>query len=422
MAQLSDDCFAQNGRLMSVDEALDLLRHRLAPVTMAEEVSLADAGGRILATDVHSDRAVPPHDNAAVDGYAVFFDDLRPDGPTRLPIGRRVAAGHPIAEAPRRGQALRVFTGAAMPAGPDTIFMQEDCRVDGDFVDLPPGIKRGANLRHAGEDVTPGSVILTTGRRLRPQDVGLAASIGRNRLSVHRRLRAAIFSTGDEIADPGTVLPAGGVFDANRYALRPALMQLGCAVTDLGIVKDDRVRLETALRDAAAEADLIVTSGGVSLGDEDHVKAAFEAIGGHLDVWRLAIKPGRPLALGHLAVGGRSVTFVGLPGNPVAVLVTLLIVARPIILQLAGAVEPEPTRLPVRAGFQYRKKAGRREYLRVRLSDAEDGVPVARKFPREGAGILTSMVEADGLVELRDDSCEVREGEIVPYISFCRLS
>ena len=421
MAQLSNDCFAQSGRLMGVDEALGLLRRQLGPVTTTEEVCLTEACGRILATDVRSDRAVPPHDNSAVDGYAVFFDDLRTDGPTRLPIGGRVAAGHPFGGAPQRGEALRVFTGAAMPAGPDTIFMQEDCRVEDSFVDLPPGIKRGANLRHAGEDVSAGSVILAAGKRLRPQDVGLAASIGRDGLTVRRRLRAALFSTGDEIADPGTALPPGGVFDANRYMLHPALGQLGCTVSDLGIIKDDQGSLETALRNAAAEADLIVTSGGVSLGDEDHVKAAFEAIGGRLDVWRLAIKPGRPLALGHLAVGERSVTFVGLPGNPVAVLVTLLMVARPLILQLAGAIAPAPGRFPVRAGFAYRKKAGRREYLRVRLSDAQDGIPVAHKFRREGAGILSSLVDADGLVELPEDICDIPKGEIVPYLPFGEL-
>ncbi len=417
MAQLSDDCFAFGGRLMRVDRALADLDSRLAPVTEAEVVPLALAAGRYLADHVVSDRAVPPHDNTAVDGYAVFFDDLAPEGPTTLPVTGRVAAGHPLGRAARRGEALRVFTGAQLPDGPDTVLMQEDCRRDGDTVVIPPGIKRGANFRSAGEDVAVGATILSTGRRLHPRDIGLAASIGRDRLPVFRRLRAALFSTGDEVREPGDAAPAGCIYDANRHALAAQLSQLGCTVSDLGILPDSAAALGSALAEAAAAHDLIVGSGGMSTGEEDHVKAAVESAGGRLHAWRLAIKPGRPVALGQVG----SVPFIGLPGNPVAVLVTFLWIARPVILRLAGAADVTPRLFPVRAAFAYRKKPDRREYVRVMLSDGDDGTPLARKFPRDGAGILSSMVAADGLVELAEDITRLESGTIVPFLPFSEV-
>jgi len=417
MAQLSDDCFAFGGELMTADEALALLTERLDIVVEPESVGLRAALGRILAADVLADRSVPPHDNAAVDGYAVSFDDLKRGGETRLPVTARVAAGQFLDRTAASGEAIRIFTGAPMPDGMDTVLMQEDCRSDGNDVVIPPGIKRGANRRHAGEDIEGGSIILHAGRRLRPQDLGLAASIGRTSLDVYRPLRVGLFSTGDEIREVGDVLPPGCVYDANRYALVGLLESLGCVVDDLGILPDRFVAIRDALRSAATSHDLIMTSGGVSTGDEDHVRQAVTELGS-IHFWRLAIRPGRPLALGQVA----DIPFLGLPGNPVAVMVTFMRFARPAILLMSGCREIRPRTFHVRASFGYKKKLNRREWLRVELFTDDDGTPAVRKFPRDGAGILSSMVAADGLVELPEDLAAVEPGAMVEFLPFSEVS
>ena len=413
MAQLSDDCFAFGGELMKTEEALKLLTERLEIVVEREDIDLRSAAGRILAADIVSDRAVPPHDNAAVDGYAVRFDDLGENGETRLTLAGRIAAGTQMDRPLGRGEAIRIFTGAPMPDGADTVLMQEDCRAENGIVAIPPGIKQGANRRFAGEDVVPGARILAAGTRLRPQEIGLAASIGRISLPVYKPVRVALFSTGDEVRDTGTDLPPGCIYDANRYSVAAALEQLGCAVDDLGILPDSYQIIRDTLANAADRHDLIMTSGGVSTGEEDHVRAAIEALG-KMHFWRLAIRPGRPLALGQIG----SVPFIGLPGNPVAVLVTFMLFARPAILRLGGSRKTEPEMYRVRAGFPVRKKLGRREWLRVRLDRDSDGAPVAYKFPRDGAGILTSMVESDGLVELPEELTSLEPGTMVDYLPF----
>jgi len=414
VAQLSDDCFAFGGTLMRVDEALALLAGRLTPLAGIETVALREAQGRILATDVVSPIDVPSFANSAVDGYALRHADLAAEAETILPVTGRVAAGAALGRAMAPGEAIRIFTGAPMPEGADTVMMQEDAEaLEGGRVLLRPGLRQGANARAAGEDVARGGTILHAGRRLRPQDVGLAASVGLTTLAVRTRLRVALFSTGDEIAEPGTALPAGRVYDSNRFTLAGLLGQIGCAVTDLGILPDRRDALSAALAQAAPDHDLLLTSGGVSTGEEDHVKAAVEA-GGSLFLWRLAIKPGRPVAMGQ--VGGTA--FIGLPGNPVAVMVTFAHVVRPLLLHLAGAEAKPLARFPVRAAFAYRKKAGRREYVRVTLATGDDGATEARKFPREGAGILSSLVESDGLVELAEDTLTVSPGETVAFLPF----
>ncbi len=416
MAQLSDDCFAHGGALMPLDEALALLDERLQPVCEPQTVPLAQAAGRLLAEDVVADIDVPPHDNSAVDGYAVFHDDLDPDGETRLPVTGRAAAGHPLGRPARRGEAIRIFTGAPMPAGPDTVMMQEDCSEDGDHVVLAPGIRRGANRRSRGEDVTRGHTILRRGRRLRPQDLGLAAAVGRTAVSAYRPLRVAVFSTGDEVREPGRPLPDGAIYDANRYTLVAAVSRLGCTVSDLGILPDDADAIRRALAGAAAAHDLLLTSGGVSVGDEDHVKGAVEA-NGHMHFWRLAIKPGRPVAMGQVG----STPIVGLPGNPGAVLVTFVLVARPILLRLAGAADIAPQRFPVRLDFDYKKKAGRREFVRAVLRPGPGGALFAVKHGRSGAGILSSMVAADGLLDLAADSTYLESGSTVDFLPFSEV-
>lgn len=427
MAQLTDDCFANGGALMRLDEALAILADRTQWVTGTETVPLRSAAGRILAEDIVAGRDVPPHDNSAVDGYAVYFDDLNPNAETILPIAGRTAAGHPLDVPAPRGSAVRIFTGAPMPAGPmghgldgsgpDTVMMQEDCREEtGGRVHIMPGIKRGANRRSRGEDIRSGDRILEAGARLRAQDVGLAASVGQETLPVRRPLRVALFSTGDEIRDPGEELSPGLVFDANRPTLFALLTRLGCAVTDLGILADDRDAVANALMSAAGKHDLLISSGGMSVGEEDHLAAAVTQLG-HLHFWKLAIKPGRPVALGQV---GRT-PFVGLPGNPVAVMVTYLRVARPLILRLAGARETAPRLFDVTADFEHRKKPERREWVRASLAQDADGRLVARKFSRQGAGILSSMVAADGLVELAEDVTHVTAGAKVAFLPFSEV-
>jgi len=417
MAQLSDDCFAFGDPLMKTETALDALRDRLSVVVGTESVKLRAAAGRILAEDVVAGRAVPPHDNAAVDGFAVFHDDLEAAGETVLPVAGRIAAGHPLGRAARRGEAYRIFTGAPMPGGADTVLMQEDCRLDGDRVTIPAGIRKGANRRFAGEDIEAGSTILRRGRKLRPQDIGLAASVGRSDLPVYGRLRVALFSTGDEVHDIGDDLPAGGIFDSNRYTIAALLENLGCVVDDLGILEDRYEPIVGALKKAAADHDVIMTSAGVSAGEEDHVRAAVEALG-RLHFWRLAIRPGRPIALGQV---GR-VPFIGLPGNPVAVMVTFMRFARPALLLLGGCGEIEPSFFRVPVDFAYKKKASRREWLRAMLVPGPGGALQAHKYPRDGAGVLSSMVGADGLVELPEDLTRLEPGTMVDFLPFSEVS
>lgn len=416
MAQLTHDCSAFRGPLTSLAEALRLLDEQVSCVVGREVVDLRCARDRVLAEDLVAACDVPPHDNSAVDGFAVAFDDLDANEPTQLPIAGRAIAGHPLGRAVRRGEAVRIFTGAPMPAGCDTVMMQEDCVGDGEYVAIRPGIKRGANRRRAGEDVRRGATILTRGQRLRAQDIGLAAAVGRNRLKIYRPLRVAIFSTGDELREPGEELPPGSISDSNRYTLIALLEGLGCAVGDVGILRDRYDDIRAALMRAAADHDLIVTSGGMSVGDEDHVKAAVSALGS-LHFWQLAIKPGRPLGFGHAA--GKP--FVGLPGNPVAMTVTFLRVVRPLILRLSGCIERAPIPYRVQADFTYRKKTGRREWVRVRLVQKDSGSLCAHKFPRDGAGILSSLVEADGLVELPEDVTAVEAGMTVDFLPFSEL-
>jgi molybdopterin molybdotransferase len=424
VAQLIDDCFAAGGPLMTIEQALALIMPQLVAVVGTENVALSDALGRVLAEPLVAAISVPEGDNSAVDGYAVYFDDLDPTAETRLRVVGRAAAGHPFAGTPERGTALRIFTGAPMPPGPDTVMMQEDCTVEGDRVVIRAGIKRGSNRRKAGEDVKAGSTILAAGIRLRPQDIGLAAAIGCTSLAVTTSLRVALFSSGDELIEPGQPLPAGAIYDSNRFTLAALLRRMGIAVSDLGILSDRREVVQQALADAARGHDAIVTSGGVSVGEEDHMKAAVEALG-RLHAWRLAIKPGRPIALGQIATPGfpaaRQVPFLGLPGNPVAAMVTFLRVLRPILQRLMGESETPPRLYRVRADFEHRKKKDRREFLRARLSRDSDGNLVARKFPREGAGILSSLVEADGLVELPEALTRLEPGSMVEFLPFSEV-
>src|ERR1700676_5769395 len=375
MAQLSDDCFAFNGPLLPVADAERLIVERVSPVSECETVTLREAMGRVLAEDVVAPVNVPPFDNSAVDGYAVRAANLDARGETRLTIVDRVTAGHDATQALHAGEAIRIFTGAPMPDGADTVFMQEDCRVDDGAVVVPPGLKLGANRRLAGEDMRAGAVALPAGRRLAVQHVALAAALGLTALKVRRRVRVALFSTGDEIVEPGSPLPRAALYDSNRYLLAGLLAHFDADVTDLGVLSDAPEHCACALRAAAADHDLVLTSGGVSTGEADYVRIAVESIG-RIVFWRVAIKPGRPVAMGVIpgSNSGEGAAFVGLPGNPVAVFVTFVRVVRPLLLRLAGAL-PEPlVAMPARATFSYKKRKGRREYVRVALRVAADGV------------------------------------------------
>jgi len=417
MAQLSDDCFAFGAPLMPIDDAVAHISSRLQPVEEMETVPLQSADRRVLAADITAPIPLPPFTNSAVDGYAVRGDDLPQTGERAFPVERRVQAGMSQGQPISEGRAVRIFTGAPMPDGADTVFMQEDARLEEDGrAILPPGLKRGANVRPAGEDVAVGKTVLRAGHRLRPQDIGLIAALGLTKVDVRRRVRVAVFSTGNEIVAPGQIRGPAQLFDSNRFMLIAMLARIDCQVTDLGILNDDPAVISQSLLGAAAEHDLILTSGGVSTGEADHVKAGLESVGS-LVFWRVAIKPGRPVAMGVV----RGTAFIGLPGNPVASFVTFAHIARAAIQALAGERLSPQFSIPVRAAFSYRKKKGRREYVRASLRKAADGSYEAVKFPREGAGLLSSLVETDGLVEINEECTRIEPGQTVDFLAYPSL-
>lgn len=414
MARLTDECLATGGSL-SLEDAAALISARVPVVAGIETVPLSEADGRIAAGDVAAAIRLPPHDNSAVDGYAVRHADLGA-GETVLGLAGRIAAGDAPGPGDTAGRAVRIFTGAPMPPGMDTVFMQESVRRDGDRVVLPPGAAPGAHRRRAGEDAGAGEVIVRAGTRLRPQHLALAAATGHDRIAVRRPLRVALFSTGNELAEPGAVLAPGRVYDSNRPLLAALLRRAGADLRDGGILGDSAGLVARRLAEACGEADLVVTSGGVSAGDEDHVAGAI-AREGELAFWRLAVKPGRPVAMG--LIGGTPV--MGLPGNPVAAYVTYAFVAAPLLARLAGAEWRPPLSLPLRAAFAYRRKPGRREFLRVSLRPGEGGEAGLVKFPREGSALLSSLTGSDGLAELPEDLAEVAPGRWLRFFSHLAL-
>ncbi|MDG1352258.1 MAG: molybdopterin-binding protein [Sulfitobacter sp.] len=406
--QLRNDCFAlpQGVHWTPVDEALEMLRVRLSPVTASETVPLAQAAGRVAAVDVIAARANPPLPNTAVDGYG--FAGGRPEGVHRMPlVTGRAAAGDAPTEVPA-GMAIRVLTGAALPNGVDTVILQEDITIDGGEIIFQGPLKKGSNTRKAGEDVHAGNGILRGGRVITPADLALMAATGVPEVAVRRPLRVGVLSTGDELADVGEQTTEGQIYDANRPMLLALLARLHHEAVDLGRAPDNRAALRACLDRAVGQVDAIITSGGASAGDEDHVSALLEQAGA-MALWRIAMKPGRPLALGMW----HGVPVFGLPGNPVAALVCALVFARPALAQLAGAEWSIPQGFNVPAAFEKHKKAGRREYLRARMRDGR-----AEVFASEGSGRISGLSWAEGLVELSEDARDIRAGDMVRFIPF----
>ncbi|MCM2347672.1 MAG: molybdopterin molybdotransferase MoeA [Acidovorax soli] len=399
--------------LKPLDEALDELLGHAALLAGTDTVTTFDADGRVLAQDCASVLQVPPNDNSAMDGYAVRCADVAAVG-LALPVSQRIAAGS-AGEPLQPGTAARIFTGAPVPAGADAILMQEDCEALADSVRINAVPRPGQWIRRAGEDITRGAVVLRAGTRLTPAELGLAASIGLAQLQVARRPRVALFSTGDELVMPGAVPPEqmrpGAIYNSNRFFLRAMLLRLGCEVSDFGIVPDRRDATIDALKSASAAHDLILTSGGVSVGEEDHIKPAVESLG-TLDLWQIAMKPGKPFAYGRVGVAH----FMGLPGNPVSSFLTFALLVRPFVLRLQGVQDVAPQSMAARADFAWSKADKRREFLRVR-HNATGGLDL---FDNQSSGVLTSAAWGDGVVD-NPAGQTIAPGDTVRFIAFSEL-
>ena len=409
MTPLTDETMFPIPTALSVDDVPALVASRIAVAAGVETVALRDADGRVLAQDVVAPFDLPRFDNAAMDGFAVRSCDLLADAATRLPVLGRIAAGDQAGNAETRPAAIRIFTGAPMPAGFDTVVMQEDVRIEDGTAVLPPGLAAGANRRLAGEDIAAGAVGVAAGERLSPTGLGLLAGLGQTHLAVRHRIRVALASTGNELVEPGEPLRPGLIHDANRTLLAALLRRAGADVTDLGILRDDPGDLAAALGAAAAGHDLILTSGGVSVGEEDHVKAA---LGRSVAFWRLAVKPGRPVAMGSIG----STTVIGLPGNPVAAYVAFMVVVRPVLARLGGETFRPLPRIPLPAAFTHRKRSGRREFVRATLVATPEGGVALQKFGRDGSSLLTSLARSDGLAEIPEHVTEVEPDDILRFI------
>ena len=387
---------------------------RPLPATELQALSTCDALGRVLSEDVRSGLDVPPADNTSMDGYAMRCADV-PAAGTLLPVSQRIPAGV-VGEALKPGTAARIFTGAQVPAGADAVVMQEQCEAQGDAVRVDVVPTPGQWIRRRGEDVQEGQVVLAAGARLTPQALGLAASVGAATLQVMRRPRVALFSTGDELVMPGEPLKPGAIYNSNRFTLRALIQAMGCDCTDLGIVPDNLAATRDALRRAALGNDLIVTSGGVSVGEEDHLRPAVQAEG-RIELWQIAIKPGKPLAFGEVnRADGSAAYIVGLPGNPVSSFVTFLLMVRPVLLRLQGASDLQARHTLMRADFDWPRPDKRREFLRARRNEA-GGLDL---FPNQSSGVLTSAVWGDGVVD-NPSGQAIRRGDAVRFLAFNEL-
>jgi molybdopterin molybdotransferase len=416
-SKLIDDCFAHDKKRLRHDEALAILKQRVAPVVGIEQVSLAEAAGRTLAAPAVAPFPVPAHTNAAVDGYSFAAADHDASTGAALLVDGRAAAGHRLERKAAPGTAARIFTGAVMPEGHDTVVMQEDVEaklVDGrTVVAIPTGLKRGANVRKAGEDVKAGEEVLAAGAVLRAQDLAALASIGMGEVECFARLDVGIVSTGDEVVRAGEALGAGQVYDANAPMLTALISSAGARPTDLGVFPDNLEQVKRRLAEAAGRFQVLIVSGGASRGEEDHVVAAIDQLGKR-HLWQLAIKPGRPMSFGQIG----DCVVVGLPGNPVAVIVCFLLYVWPLLRRMGGADWREPRRFQLPAMFAFpERKVGRREFWRGILKETPRGLAVD-KFARDGSGLISGLRAADGLIDIPENVPEVRPGDSVAFIPF----
>jgi molybdopterin molybdotransferase len=416
--QIAAELQGYDPQAISAERVNDFLARLVEPVTATEDLGVFDALGRVLAQDVVSPISVPPHDNSAMDGFAFDSGQLRPDEPLGLRVAGTAFAGKAWAGTVGAGECLKIMTGAIMPPGLDTVVPLEFVKAEGDRVVVPPNVvSAGDNRRLLGEDLMAGEAALRQGQTLGPAALGLLASLGLPTVKVFRRVKVAYFSTGDEILSLGETPREGAVYDSNRYTVFGLLTRLGVEVVDMGVVRDEPAELEAAFRTAALKADAIITSGGVSMGEADHTKAMMKQLG-DVAFWRIAMRPGRPMAVGRIDEAGKSAVLFGLPGNPVAVMVTFLAFVRPALQRLMGASPSEPVLLQARSGEALRKKPGRTEYQRGIVTRSPDGALSVRTTGNQGSGVLSSMVEANGLIVLHHRQGNVAVGDPVDVMMF----
>ncbi len=416
MTQLSNDCFKSSKKRISLEKAVSILEKRIKCIKKTQKIKLDQALGRILSKDITSKLNVPPFNNSAVDGYAFKYSDLNKKKETTLKLVGRISAGQNLNKKIKKGEIARIFTGAKLPVGTDTIIMQEDCNVINNQIVLKPGIFKGANIRRKGEDIKSGKKIVSRGLKLRAQDIGLIASIGINEIDVFEKLTVGIFTTGNELYEPGKKAKTDGIYDSNRYCLKNLLETINCSVKDYGIKKDNKKLIKNTLKKISKKCDLIITTGGMSVGDEDYVRKVVEK-NGYLNFWNIAIKPGRPVALGNIF----NKPFIGLPGNPVSVMVTFLKIALPTINKLSGFLSPKESNFIVTTDFNFKKKSGRKEFLRVKILKITNGQIKIKKFSNTGSGVFTSMVETDGLIELPEKLTYLKKGTKVRFVSYSEM-
>jgi len=411
---MNDCCFNPNEKMLTTDEAIRFLLERSKATEQVETIKTLDSLGRVLAEPIISTLNVPPMDNSAMDGYVTRFSDLDDSGETSLPISQRIAAGH-VGNNLETGTAARIFTGAPVPEGADTIIMQEQCQQQGDNVVINGKIIKGDHIRRAGEDIAEGSEVMSIGQKLRPQDMGLIASVGIADIKVFKKVTVAIFSTGDELLMPGDPVEPGKIYNSNRYTLSGLLQKIDCEIIDLGCVPDNLDATIDAMQRAAEQADLIMTTGGVSVGEEDYVKAAIDKLGS-VEMWRVAMKPGKPVAFGEV----NNTPFIGLPGNPVSVFVTFCLFARPVIRTMQACSDVLPRRMQVTAGFDWPRKGPRREFVRGQLINDEQGIQKVHTYSSQSSGVLTSTVWAHGLIEIPENTT-VKMGDTLNWLDFSEL-
>jgi len=414
MAQLSQDCFAFGKKLIKLETAINRIKKNIKPTEKIEEINTSKSLNRILADNIIAKINIPPHSNSAVDGYAIKYNDYK-SGNRKFNIVGKSTAGHPYNKKNKKLDCIRILTGAIVPSDYDTVIMEEDCIIKNETLILPDKIKKYMNYRHLGEDIKIKDKVFLAGHKLRPQDIGVLYSIGIKIIKVYEQLKVCVFSCGDELSNTDTPLKKGKIYDSNRIMLVNFLSKLNYKVQDLGILKDNKAYISKKLNKASKNNDFIITSGGMSLGDEDHIKPIIEE-SGVMHVWRLAMKPGRPVGFGIY----NETPILGLPGNPAAVFVTFLMLGIPILKLMSGRKLLKNSYIPVKINFEHKKKLGRKEFLRVQLKSKGNSL-ILNKFHKEGAGILSSASWATGLGIIDDNIKEVKKQDTINYISLNEL-